>query len=59
MKKLVNYEYVDMTPEEIEEHNKLSEDDFTTPPTERERLEALEAAMADMMLMQIGGSIDV
>ena len=58
MKKLIGYEYVDMTPEEIEEHNKLSENEAVAPPTENERLEALEMAMADMMIMQIGGTAD-
>lgn len=58
MKKLVNYEYVDMTPEEIEEHNKLIEEPIVLPPSDKDRLAAIENAIADLAIL-LSQSLDI
>lgn len=57
MKKLVNYEYVDMTPEEIAEFEKMEEEILTQSiiPTDKQRIAALENAIADLAVMLVEG----
>ena len=54
MKKYVNGEYIDMTPEEIAEFEKLVAEAPTPEPTPEERIAALEAAMLEMIM---GGAV--
>ena len=48
MIKYVNGKKVEMTAEEIAELNKLTEELKNTPPTEAERLEAVEMAILEL-----------
>lgn len=52
MKKYVNGKFVDMTTEEIAEYNErqkaIAEELKNTPPTEAERLEAIEMAILEL-----------
>ena len=47
MKKYVKGEYIEMTAEDMEE---LKADIFETPPTNEERLEAIEAMLLEMVM---------
>ena len=59
MMKYEDGKYLEMTPEEVAEHEALAREAVAPQaPSESQRLEALEMAVADMMLMQIGGTID-
>ena len=49
MKKCINGIYVEMTTEEIAELEKLATESVNTPPTETERLEALEQAFMELV----------
>lgn len=49
MKKYVNGQYIEMTPEEIAEFEALAHDAPVPPPTAEERIEALESAVLDIM----------
>lgn len=57
MKKLVNNEYVEMTPEEISEFEKRQEELNALPkiPTDKDRIVTLENALADLAVMLVGG----
>lgn len=59
MKKYVNGEIVEMTPEEIAEFEKANKEYAeqlkNTPPTETERLEALEQAFMELVEVVING----
>ena len=48
MKKYVNGEYIDMTPEEIAELEKLAAEAPTPEPTAEERIAALEQDNAEL-----------
>lgn len=52
MKKYVNGQYVELTAEEIAEYKaeaeRMAEELKNTPPTEAERLEAVEAAILEL-----------
>lgn len=59
MKKYENGQYVEMTPEEIAEMKaeaeRMAEELKNTPPTETERLEALEQAFMELVEVVING----
>ena len=48
MKKYVNGEYIDMTPEEIAELEKIAADQPAPEPTPEERIAALEKDNAEL-----------
>lgn len=48
MRKIVNGQYIEMTTEEIAEYNKVAEEHKNTPPTEAERLAAIEMAILEL-----------
>ena len=48
MKKCINGQYFDMTTEEIAELEKLATKTVNAPPTEAERLEAVELAILEL-----------
>ena len=55
MKQYIDGKYVELTPEEIEELNKPSNDEtIVTEPTVEERLFSLECAMGDIAMMLVG-----
>lgn len=49
MKKCINGEYIEMTPEEIAELEALAAEMPAPEPTAEERLEALEEAMLELL----------
>ncbi len=49
MKKYVNGEYIEMTPEEIAEFEVMAAEQPAPEPTAEERLEALEEAMLELL----------
>ena len=49
MKKYINGQYIEMTPEEVAEHEALAQEAPMPEPTAEERLEALESAMLELM----------
>ena len=49
MKKYINGQYIEMTPEEIAANEALAQDAPMPEPTAEERLEALEGAMLELM----------
>ena len=49
MKKYINGKYIEMTPEEVAEHEALAQEAQMPEPTAEERLEALEAAMLELI----------
>ena len=49
MKKYINGQYVEMTPEEVAEYESLAQEAPMPEPNAEERLEALESAMLEMM----------
>lgn len=57
MKKFVNGEYIEMTPEEIEELEEQAKNFVKLPqvPTSSQRISALESAITDLavMLMEV------
>lgn len=59
MKKWLNGKFVDMTDEEITakkaEDERLAKEQKNTPPTETERLEALEQAFMELVEVVING----
>lgn len=48
-------EYRDLTPEEIAEMEKMAELESNQPPTDTERLEALELAMLELAEVYANG----
>lgn len=56
MLKLLNGKYIEMTEEEIIEHNTADGDLVDCPPTTTERISALESAVADIAVMLVGGA---
>ena len=55
MKKYVNGQYIEMTPEEIAELEALAQDAPMPPPTEAERLEALEIVVLEILGVKTDG----
>lgn len=57
VKEIVNNKIVvrDMTPEEIAELEAITHDEPTPPPTEEERLEALESAVLEILGVETDG----
>lgn len=55
MKKYSKGKYIEMTPEEIAELEALAHDAPTTPPTEEERLDALERAVLEILGVKTDG----
>ena len=55
MKKCINGIYVEMTSEEIAELEKLATETVNIPPTEAERLEALEQAFMELVEVVVNG----
>lgn len=49
MKKYINGKYIEMTPEEIEEIERLASEMPAPEPTAEERLAALEEAMLELL----------
>ena len=49
MKKYINGQYIEMTPEEIAEFEALAQEAPMPEPTAEERMDALEGAMLEMM----------
>lgn len=49
MKKCINGEYIEMTPEEIAELEAMAAEVPAPEPTTEERLEALEEAMLELL----------
>lgn len=49
MKKCINGEYIEMTPEEIAEFEAMVAEQPAPEPTAEERLEALEEAMLELL----------
>lgn len=49
MKKYRNGKYIEMTPEEIAEYEALAHDAPVPTPTAEERLDAIEAAVLEML----------
>ena len=49
MKKYINGQYVEMTPEEVAEYEALAQEAPIPEPTAEERLEAIEAAVLEML----------
>lgn len=49
MKKCINGEYIEMTPEEIAELEAMAAEMPAPEPTAEERLEALEEAMLELL----------
>ena len=49
MKKYVNGEYIEMTPEEIAELEAMAAEQPVSEPTAEERLAALEEAMLELL----------
>lgn len=49
MKKYVNGEYIEMTPEEIAEFETMAAEQPVPEPTAEERLAALEEAMLELL----------
>lgn len=49
MKKCINGEYIEMTPEEIAELEALAAEQPASEPTEEERIAALEEAMLELL----------
>lgn len=49
MKKCINGEYIEMTPEEIAELEAMSAEQPAPEPTAEERLAALEEAMLELL----------
>lgn len=49
MKKYINGQYIKMTPEEIAAHEALAQEAPIPEPTAEERLEAIEAAVLEML----------
>lgn len=56
MRVLHNKTYRDMTNEEIETFKKLAEETETSTPTDTDRISALESAVAELVIMQMGGT---
>lgn len=56
MKQYLDGKYVDMTEEEIETFKKLAEETETSTPTDTDRISALESAVAELVIMQMGGT---
>ena len=59
MKKYIDGKYVELTPEEIkamqEEQARYEAEQAKQPPTESERLEALESAFMEFVEVMMGG----
>lgn len=55
MKKYINGEYIEMTPEEIAELEALAHDEPMPPPTAEERLEALEGVVLEILGVTTNG----
>lgn len=55
MKKYINGQYIDMTPEEIAELQSLADNQPTQEPTAKERLEAIESALLELMGVDVNG----
>lgn len=59
MKKYINGKYVEMTAEELAEletaRKEYAEQQKNTPPTETERLEALEQAFMEFVEVMVNG----
>lgn len=55
MKKYINGQYIDMTPEEIAELQSLADNQPTPEPTAEERLEAIESALLELMGVGVDG----
>ena len=59
MKKYVNGKCIEMTPEEItamqEEQARFEAEQANLPPSESERLEALETAFMELVEVMMGG----
>lgn len=55
MKKYINGQYIDMTPEEIDELQSLADNQPTPEPTAEERLEAIESALLELMGVDVDG----
>ena len=53
MKKYINGQYIEMTPEETAETEALAQEAPMPEPTAEERLEALEAAMLELMGVEL------
>lgn len=49
MKKYINGEYIEMTPEEIAEFESMAAEQPAPKPTAEERLAALEEAMLELL----------
>lgn len=55
MKKYINGQYVEMTAEEVAEFERQAEEIKNSPPTETERLEALEQAFMELVEVVVNG----
>ena len=55
MKKCINGKYVNLTAEEVAELERLQAEMPEPEPTPEERLEALEAAMLELMGVELNG----
>ena len=55
MKKYINGQYIEMTPEEIAELQSLADNQPTPEPTAEERLEAIESALLELMGVDVDG----
>lgn len=55
MKKYINGQYIEMTPEEVAEFESLAQEAPMPEPTAEERLEALESAMLELMGVELNG----
>lgn len=54
MKKYINGQYIEMTPEEVAEYESLTQE-APMPPTAEERIEALESATLELMGVTTNG----
>lgn len=55
MRKYVNGEYMDMTPEEIAAIEAAGQEQPAQSPTQEDRLDAVEQAVQELILMTMGG----
>lgn len=49
MKKYINGKYIEMPPEEVAEYEALAQETQMPAPTAEERMEAIEAAVLEML----------
>ena len=55
MKKYINGQYIEMTPDEVAEYEALAQEAPMPEPTAEERIEALESAMLELMGVELNG----